>query len=148
MAEEGRYRLAPLRDARERDERGKRSELAAAVGDARNAQARLEAARARTAAARDAVAAAIAARDLLVTTGATPARIHGADQFVLRRRRDVDDRLGEELRLEAALDDRQSGVDVARRTLARARADRQLIERHFERWRQTRRNQAERRDDG
>jgi hypothetical protein len=42
---------------------------------------------------------------------------------------------------------RQSGVDVARRTLVRARADRELIDRHFARWREARRKQAERRED-
>jgi hypothetical protein len=147
VAEEGRYRLAPLRDARERDERGKRSNFAAAVGDARHAQARLEAARIRTRQCREALTAAQATRDALLVSGAPVARIAGAEQFVLRRRRELDATLGEELRLEAAHDEVSSEVDVARRALARARADRQVIERHFERWRQTRRNQAERRED-
>lgn len=147
MVEEGRYRLAAVRDAREREERGKRSSLASAVGDAAHAQARLEAARARTLAARDALATAVATRTQLAGAAATPAQLAGAERFVIRRRHEVQAALGEELRLEAALDERQSGVDVARRTLARARADREVIDRHFARWRETRKKQAARRED-
>jgi hypothetical protein len=147
VAEEGRYRLAAVRDARERDERGKQQNLAHAVGNARDAQGRLDAARARTRTAREALSAAVATRDALVAQGARLARIVGADQFVARRRHELEAALGEEIRLEAALDVRQSGVDVARRTLVRARADRELIDRHFARWREARRKQAERRED-
>jgi hypothetical protein len=147
VAEEGRYRLAAVRDARERHERGKRSELASAVVDAEQAQARLDAARARTQVARSALATAVAARTQLDGAAATPAQLAGAERFVVRRRHEAQAALGEELRLEAALDERQSGVDVARRTLARARADREVIDRHFARWRETRKKQAERRED-
>lgn len=147
MAEEGRYRLAPLRDARERDERSKRGDLAVAVWDAEEAKSRLDAARARTTQAREALTVAIAARDKVAAFSATPARLSGAEQFIARRRRELENAVGEEVRLEAALDERKAGVDVARRTLARARADRQVIERHFERWRNQRQLQAERRRD-
>jgi len=82
-----------------------------------------------------------------MSPGATPGRIAGADRFITRRRHELEAALGEELRLEAALDVRQSGVDVARQVLVRARADRELIDRHFARWREARRKQAERRED-
>ena len=142
MAEEGRYRLAAVRDARERAERGKRSDLAAAVGDAREAQARLETARARTQRARDVLAKAIAAPRPAVVT-----QLAQAERYILRRRHELDAAIGEELRVEAALDAHQSDVAVARLTLARARADREVIDRHFAQWRETRRKQAERRED-
>jgi hypothetical protein len=38
-------------------------------------------------------------------------------------------------------------VDVQRAVLARARADREVIDRHFARWRDARKKLAERRDD-
>ena len=147
MADESRYRLGAVRDARSLAERGKRSELAAAVGDAREAQARLEAARTRTAAARQALATALATRDRLVQTGTIPAHLIAAERFVTRRRHELEATLGEELRLEAAVDAQQDSVDVARRTLARTRADRELIDRHFARWREARKKLAERRGD-
>lgn len=147
MADQGRYRLAAVRDAREQAERGKRSDLAAAVSDARQAQARLDAARARTQLARDTLANAIAARDARPPRPVTPSQLAHAEHYITRRRRDLDAAIGEELRVEAALDVHQSGVDVARSTLARARADREVIDRHFAQWRETRRKQAERRED-
>jgi hypothetical protein len=147
VAEDGRYRLAAVRDARERDERGKRSDLVVAVGTARDAEARLDAARSRTRAAREVLSKAIATRNAQLAAPATPSQVANADQYVARRRRDLDTALGEELRLEAALDQQQSGVDVARRTLARARAERSVIDRHFAQWRETRRKHAERRED-
>lgn len=147
VAEDGRYRLAAVRDARERDERGKRHGLAVAVDTAREAQARLDVARAGTQAARDALAKAIATRTAMAERAATPTPLAGAEQYVTRRRRELDAAVGEELRLEVAVDTQQSGVDVARRTLARARAERAVIDRHFAQWRETRRKQAERRED-
>lgn len=147
VAEDGRYRLAAVRDARERDERGKQHGLAAAVGTAQEAQLRVDAARARTQAARDALAKASASREARLVAAATPAQLTSVEQYLTRRRRDLDAAVGEELRLEAALDEHQSGVDVARRTLARARAERAVIDRHFAQWRETRRKQAERRED-
>jgi hypothetical protein len=142
-----RYQLGALRDARERDERGKRGELAASVGDAREARARLDAAHGRTATARAALATAIAARDALVAGGTTPDRLANADRYVMRRRHELEATLGEELRAHGAHDARQGVVDVQRLVLARARADREVIDRHFARWRDARKKLAERRDD-
>ncbi|MBA3396583.1 MAG: hypothetical protein H0T89_28385, partial [Deltaproteobacteria bacterium] len=61
-----RYRLRPLREVRDRDERAKRSDLAAAVGDARVTAADVAAAHGQVAAARSALAAAITTRNTLV----------------------------------------------------------------------------------
>src|SRR5882672_8023492 len=97
MAGDDRYRLAPVRDARERAERG---ELADAVGDAKTTEAALAEARARVAAARDAVARAVASRE-----GAhPPARLVLADRFAARRRGELVRAVAEELRAEAAHD--------------------------------------------
>lgn len=147
MAEEGRYRLASVRDARARAERGKREELAAAVGDARASEAELARARSRTEAARHALADAVAARAALASGAATPARLVLAERFIARRRHELDAAVGEELRAEAARDARLGSVDLARRTLARARAEREIVDRHFTRWREARRRLAERRED-
>lgn len=147
MTAEVRYRLAPVRDSRARDEQLRRKDLAAAVGDARDTAARLDAARARTRAAREALAEAIAARDSLLATHITSARLAAADRFVARRRAELERVIGEELRAEAAHDSRLGSVDEARRRLARARADREVIERHFATWRQAQKQLAERRED-
>jgi hypothetical protein len=147
VASEDRYRLAPVRDARARDEQVRRGDLAGAVGDARETAARLDAARARTATARRALEAAITARDTLVRGPVTPAQLVLADRFIARRRTELDRVLGEELRAEAAHDARLGSVDEARQRLARARADREVIERHFARWRHARHQLAERRED-
>lgn len=147
MTAEVRYRLAPVRDARARDERLRRGDLAAAVGDARTTAARLDAARARTQAARDALSRALAARDALLSGETTPTRLVVAERFVARRRHELERAIGEELRAEAAHDSRLGSLDEARRRLARARADREVIERHFAAWRQAQHELAERRDD-
>ena len=146
MAGEDRYRLAPVRDARARDERIRRGDLAVAVGDANETAARLDAARGRTAAARQQLAAAIAARAAL-TASTRADHLARADQFIARRRAELDRALGEELRAEAAHDTRLGSLDEARRRLVRARADREVIERHFTAWRQAQKKLADRRED-
>ena len=143
MAGEDRYRLAPLRDVRTLKEKAKKGELASAVGDARETQAKLDAARARTQAARTAL-------DVARTTPATEttgAQLARADLFIARRRRDLERAIAEEARCEAAHAERQGMVDAARLVLARARADREVIERHFAKWREARQKLAERRED-
>ena len=155
MAADDRYRLAPIRDARARDERVRRGDLAAAVGDARGSEATLAHARARTATARTLLDAAIAARathssatqSSATQSRATPAALLIAERYVVRRRRDLDAAIAEELHAEAAYDVQLGAIDGARRILARARADREIIERHFARWRDARHKLAERRED-
>ncbi|NVB82055.1 MAG: hypothetical protein HOV81_26980 [Kofleriaceae bacterium] len=70
-----------------------------------------------------------------------------AERFVARRRRDLADALAEEARAEDAHDARLGHVDAARSSLTRAHAEREVIERHFERWRTERKKLAERRED-
>jgi hypothetical protein len=142
-----RYRLAPVRDAREREEHTRRGDLAAAVGEAGHTLERLDTARARTAAAREAVARAVTSRTTLFERPSTPAQLVLADDYVLRRRHELDRAIGEELRAEAAHEARVGTLDEARHRLARTRADREVIERHFARWRLARRKLAERRED-
>lgn len=146
MAGEDRYRLAPVRDARARDERIRRGDLAVAVGDAKETQARLDAARARTTAARDQLTAALAARTALTPTARADQLVR-AEQFIARRRGELERALGEELRAEAAHDTRLGSLDEARRRLVRAKADREVIERHFAGWRDAQRKLADRRED-
>jgi hypothetical protein len=147
VAGEDRYRLAPVRDARVRDEKVRRGDLATAAEGARETASRLDAARARTAAARTALTAAVAARDALTRGETTPARLVRAEEFITRRRLELDRAIGEELRAEAAHGTRLGSLDEARARLVRARADREVIERHFATWRQTQHKLAERRED-
>jgi hypothetical protein len=145
MADDGRYRLAPVRDTRARTEALSRGSLAVAVGDARETEAALASAHTRTHLAREALDTALAAR--ASRTAVTPARLVLEERFIARRRREWADACDAELRARQAHDDRLGVVGVARGQLARARAERELIERHFARWRETQRKLAERRAD-
>jgi hypothetical protein len=136
-----------LRDTRKRDERIRRGDLAVAVGDARETAARLDTARARTKLARDAVASAVTARDALLGAATTSARLVIVERFITLRRRELDRALGEELRAEAAHGSQLGTLDEARQRMVRARADREVIERHFARWRQDQAKLRERRED-
>jgi hypothetical protein len=144
MADDARYRLAPVREVRERTEASRRGDLANAVGDARETEAALAVARARTERAELALAAALA---LLREPFATTERRVIAERFVTRKRRELDDARDAELRAATAHDARLGNVDNARAHLAHARAARELIERHFARWRDARAKLAERRGD-
>jgi hypothetical protein len=140
------YRLRAVRDVRARTERARVGELASAVGDARATQARLDGAKERSKAARDAVAAALVARDTLLSSGATSTQLAQAERFVARRRKALADALAEEVRCEVAHLEREGDADAARLTLRRARAEREVIERHFERWRTEQKKLADRRE--
>jgi hypothetical protein len=143
MADDSRYRLAPVRDVRARDEALRRGDLANAVGDARETETRLAAARERTERSR---AALDAARSEALKQ-ATSQGLVLAEQFVARRRRELAEARDAELRAAAVHDEQLGAVDLARGRLARARADRELIERHFARWREAQAKLAERRRD-
>ena len=143
MASDSRYRLSPVRDARERSEAVRRGDLASAVGDAKETEGQLADARTRADHARRALDDAVAATAVV----ATAAQRALADRFVARRRRELAEARDAELRAEAAHGDRLGAVDVARTRLARARAERELIERHFARWRESQKRLAERRAD-
>lgn len=141
------YRLGPLRDVRKLDERAKRGDLASAVGDARTTAAEVEITARRVAAARTAVDAARAAQVALVAAHASPAVLALADRYAARRRRDLEAALGEHLRARAAHTGRLDAIETARDRLSIARADKELIERHFARWREAQHKLAERRSD-
>ena len=143
MAEEGRYRLTPVRDMRALVEREKRGELAGAVGDARVAEERLMVGKQKTTEALRLLRAAEARWQ----TEPSAARRVLAERYVVRLRRVVEAARADELRAEAALANELGEVELARRTLARARADRELVERHFARWREAQRKLADRRED-
>lgn len=147
MAGEDRYRLAAVRDVRARAERARQGELAVAVGDASDKAIRLDAARGRTTAARAALLVALQAREELLAAGTSATGLLRAERYITRRRRELDAAIGDELRCEAIHAGRLDEVDAARQTLTRARAERQVIERHFERWRDEKKKLAERRED-
>jgi len=136
-----------MRDARARDERARRAELAGAIGDAQRLAADLEGAAGRVAGARAAIAAATAARDAALARGVPIATLARHDHYLRRLRRALDDALGEALRADARHRGQLDAVDDVRRRLILARAEREVIERHFAAWRTERRKLAERRDD-
>lgn len=142
-----RYRLGPLREARDLDVRVTRGELAAAAADARATEGDAAGARARVASARAALDAAVRERVALVEAGARPALIALAERCIGRRRAELDAAIGAELRTRAALDGRLTAVEEARGRVAIARAGRAAIEQHFARWRDRMRRRAEHREE-
>lgn len=137
-----RYRLGPLRQVREQSERAKRNDLAVAVGDARVTAEEVAAAARRVEDARGKLAAARSAM-----TAAPSHALALADRYVARCRRDLDDAIAQHARARAAHAGRVAEVDKASGALTAARADKQVIERHFERWRENQRKLADRRED-
>lgn len=131
-----------MRDARTRDEKSRRGDLAVAVGDARATEDQVAAALRRVEAARAAYEAARNTREL-----ATATQLSRAELYARRKRRDLESAIVEHQRAEASHAGRLEAVDAARGQLARARADREIVERHFARWRDARRKLAERRED-
>ncbi|MBS1121097.1 MAG: hypothetical protein H6Q90_3325 [Deltaproteobacteria bacterium] len=142
-----RYRLGPIREVRIRDERAHKGGLATAVGDAQATAAEVAAAAARVAAARGTLADARRTYLALVETGSTLSLLALADRFCARRRRDLEASIAEHLRAEAAHTGRLGDVELARGRLVHARAEREVTERHFARWRETQHKLAERRED-
>lgn len=92
---------------------------------------------------------------LLAQAQAARRRLESADaveiarheRFIARCRRDVEATTGAENRAREIHEEHAGGVDQARATLARARGEREVIERHFARWREAQRKLAERRED-
>lgn len=142
-----RYRLGPLREARDLDVRATRGALASAAALARATAGDVAGAAGRVATARAALEAAVRARATLVDAGASPALIVLAERHAHRRRGELDAAIGEELRARAAHAGRLAAEEEARGRLAIARAERELVERHFARWRAARRKRAERREE-
>jgi hypothetical protein len=139
-----------MRDARTRDERIHRGELASAIGDARVLAADLGEVTSRMARARAALAAATGTRDRMLARGAPSAlgaTLAHLEHYLRRLRRDLDAVRGELVRAEALHRGQLEVVDAARGCLRLARAERELIERHFAAWRAERRKLADRRED-
>lgn len=138
-----RYRLAPLRVVRRIDERAKRNDLAIAVDSARATADEVAAAAARVDNARAIVAAARAAR----ATHADARMLAISDRYAARRLRELDDAVAAHARARAAHAGHLQAIEGARTRLTAARADKQLIERHFERWRAARSKLMDSRED-
>jgi hypothetical protein len=137
-----RYRLAPVRDARDREERVQRGNLAVTIEQARASEAQVAAAAAR-------VTAATAALDKAraPVAEASAIAIARTEQFIAKLRRAVELARDEHARAVASHRGQLATVDAARDRLARARADKEVIERHFTRWREDRAKLADRRQD-
>jgi hypothetical protein len=136
-----------MREVRARDERIKRGDLAGAVGDAHTLAADVEHAASRVALARAAITDATGARERVLAQGAASATIAHLERYLCRLRHDLEAVRGELLRAEARHRGQLDAVDAARGRLTLARAEREVIERHFAAWRAERRKLAERRED-
>ena len=95
--------------------------------------------------ARARLAKAVVGRNALHATGAS--RLVLSERHVERRRRELEVVVAELDRATRTHDDKLEVVDDARGRLTAARADREVIERHFARWREDRKRLAERRSD-
>ena len=138
-----RYRLAPLRDLRHLDERAKHNDLAATVHTARASADDVAAAAARIDAARTRLASAYTARAAL----ADAHLLALADRHLVRLRRTLDDAIAAHARAAATHAGHQDALAAARTELVAARARKELVERHFARWRDAQQKLAERRED-
>ena len=147
MGEGDGYRLAPVRDVRARQQRVREGDLAGAVGDARSARTALDAATVQVNAARAAIEDAREQLAARLAHGATSAAILRAERHLARLRRDLEGVLAAQARADAAHRGQLAEVDAARERLTVARAEKELIERHFARWRQERTKLADRRED-
>ena len=143
MPDEGRYRAAPARAKRAHEERMQRGELASAVGQVRDAQRNLDGLVAGVEVAREQLAQAARVRDEQRTAAARVL----AERFAARCRRELAAAVDAAARAQNVLFDRDTAVDAARQALARVRAEREVIERHFARWREAQRRLVERRSD-
>jgi len=125
----------------------RRGDLAAATSVAVASQAQVDAAARRVDEARAKVDAARSAHTALVAAGTTSVAVVRSEQFIARVRRDHEVAIEAHARAEASHRGQTDAVDAARGRLARARADKEVIERHFARWRTERAKLAERRED-
>ncbi|HEX2690458.1 MAG TPA: hypothetical protein VHN14_27775 [Kofleriaceae bacterium] len=117
------------------------------MGDATELAASLAEVGRRVARARATLIAAIGERNRLLAQGTTSTTLAHADNYLRRLRRDLTAVRGEHLRAEARHRGQLEAVDAARNHLTLARAEREVVERHFAAWRAERRKLAERRDD-
>ncbi|HEX4422439.1 MAG TPA: hypothetical protein VH165_31210 [Kofleriaceae bacterium] len=144
---DARYRLASMREVRSREQRVRRVDLAGQIGDARALAVEVDRATQRVAQLRAALAAAVEDRAGALARGTPIAAMVQRERYVQKLRRDLDAAQGELARAEAKHLGQLGLVDAARARLAHARAERELIERHFATWRAARQKLAERRED-
>ncbi|HEY0195883.1 MAG TPA: hypothetical protein VGC42_32445 [Kofleriaceae bacterium] len=144
---DARYRLAPMREVRAREERVQQGDLAGEVGEAKTLAAEVEAATRRVEEARAQIARAVRSRGLALTRGVTIGALAGADRHLDKLRHELDAAEGARARADARHAGQLDAVDAARARLGRARGQRELIERHFAAWRADRQKLAERRED-
>ena len=135
------YGLAPVREQRQRDERTSRGELADTIACAAASESALATADARIDTARRRLDDARRASD-----GAA-GRLAITDRYLARLRHDLERAYSERARLASSHRERQQDVERAQGRFAWARAQREIIERHFARWRDQQRKRAERRAD-
>jgi hypothetical protein len=143
MPDDERYRAAPVRVQRVHVENVRRGELATAAEHVRDAQATLAELRARS----DAARARLAVAQRAVEEAPQAVRRVFAERFAARCRRLLAAATDAVAEGEETLADRTTTTDVARRALLRARREREIIERHFARWREAKRKLVERRAD-
>lgn len=136
-----------MRDARAREARVSQGDLAGAVRDAQVLATGVVEVADRVARIRAALAAAMGDRDQLLARGIASTTLAHIENYLRRLRRDLEAARGEQLRAEALHRGQLEVVDAARKRLTLARAEREVIERHFAAWRAERRKLAERRDD-
>jgi chromosome segregation ATPase len=137
-----------MRDLRAREARVRQGDLAGAIGDAHTSAADVEACLQRVSQLRAAVDDALTTRARALARGdARIAEVAQLERYVARQRRAIDAALGELARAEAKHHGQLAEVEAARLRLARARADREVIDRHFARWRAERAKLAERREE-
>jgi len=117
------------------------------VGDAQAVADDVDEITRRAARYKSAIAAATTGRDRLLAQGATAATIAHFERYLRRLRHDLEAIRGELLRASARHRGQLAAVDAARGRLTLARAEREVIERHFAAWRADRRKLAERRED-
>jgi hypothetical protein len=145
------YRLRPVQQQRERDEKSVRGELADAVGDASEAARRLAEASQRVASVREAIRHSASSSPTTIDRRLEPARaiaeLVRVERYRARLRGQLELALVDELRARDACDGKTASVDLARDRLAVARAARRVVETHFARWRDDQRKLAERRED-
>jgi hypothetical protein len=140
-----------MREVRDRAARVRQGDLAGAVSDARTLATAVDDAARRVNQLRAALDAAGASRArALAGAGSVGVPVGGLAQlerYVRRIRHELDAARGGLARAEAKHLGQLAEVDAARLRLAHARAERELIERHFARWRAERQKLAERRED-
>src|SRR5690349_11236469 len=120
-----------MRDLRARNERIQQGDLAGAVGDARVGADDVAEVAGRVARARAAITAATGSRDRVLTQGVRSTTLAHLDRYLRRLRRDLEALRSELLRAEALHRGQLEVVDAARARLTLARAEREVIERHF-----------------